>query len=71
KNQQWWKHRRQNCARNQVGHGQESVETITHARISAFRVSTRGSTTWSSHITGASATSHVNVTRPMGDDLMI
>ncbi|KAF2599060.1 hypothetical protein F2Q68_00009155 [Brassica cretica] len=61
KHQQWWKHR--SCARGQVGHGQESVETITHARISALtlRKHDMDLATMSSQLTSVFATSLVNL----------
>ena len=59
KHQQWWT---QSCARGQVGHGQEFVETIMRVRISAFDLKEHvmDLATLSSLLTSASATSHVN-----------
>lgn len=59
KHQQWWK---QSCARGQVGHGQEFVETTKRARISAFDLKEHDMdlATMFSLLTSASATSHVD-----------
>lgn len=67
---QWWK---QSYVRGQVGHGQEFVETIMHARISVLilRGHDMDLATIASHITDVFVTSTVNLRELFGGKLCV